>query len=102
MQRRFWFEDKYKVLNERDIICKDDKNKIIVKRPDRIMIGEDKIEVVDYKFAKKDKTTHQRYVTQITEYKQLLSQMGYSNIDTFLWYVDIENQNLIGQEIVAV
>lgn len=99
---RFWFEDKYKVLNERDIICKDDKNKIIVKRPDRIMIGEDKIEVVDYKFAKKDKTTHQRYVTQITEYKQLLSQMGYSNIDTFLWYVDIENQNLIGQEIVAV
>lgn len=99
---RFWFEKKYKILNEKSIILKDNNSKTITKRPDRIMIGQDRVDIVDYKFSKKDETLHQKYIAQVTEYKQLLEQMGYKNVNAFLWYIDTENKELKSQEIISI
>lgn len=99
---RFWFENKYKVLNEKNIILKNKDSKTTTKRPDRIMIGQDRVDIVDYKFTKQDEILHQKYIVQITEYKRLLEQMGYKNVNAFLWYIDTENNELKSQEIISI
>lgn len=99
---KFWFEKKYKVLNEKSIILKDKDSKTITKRPDRIMIGQNMVDIVDYKFTQKDKILHEKYIDQIKEYKQLLEQMGYTNVNAFLWYIDTENNKLKSQKIISI
>ncbi len=99
---RFWFEGKYKILNEKSIILQNQDSKTITKRPDRIMIGQDRVDIVDYKFTKKDEILHQKYIIQVTEYKQLLEQMDYKNVSAYLWYIDTENRVLKSQEIISI
>jgi ATP-dependent exoDNAse (exonuclease V) beta subunit len=53
-------------------------------RPDRVIIQPDKVIVVDYKFGE----LHQeKYKQQVKRYMDLLKQMGYQNIDGYLWYL---------------
>ena len=53
------------------------------RRPDRVMMKDGEVIVVDFKFGKKRKA----YNTQVKEYMDLLSDMGYENIRGYLWYV---------------
>lgn len=85
-----WFEGKYRVLNEADIIVKE-KDRISSKRPDRLMIGEDEVIIVDYKFAT-SKNNIDLYSSQLNEYKFLLEEMGYKNIKSYLWFVSFDNE----------
>jgi hypothetical protein len=77
---REWFEPGLKVMNEAEILTVAGT----AKRPDRIIFKNDKVIIVDFKFGieKND------YKNQIGEYRDLLSDMGYNNIEAFLWYVD--------------
>lgn len=54
-----------------------------VKRPDRVMIDGNRAIVVDYKFGKADKS----HRTQILNYRTLIADMGYSDIEGYIWYV---------------
>ncbi|MCD6597009.1 MAG: UvrD-helicase domain-containing protein [Bacteroidales bacterium] len=77
-----WFSGEWEVRSEAGIILKSGK----MRRPDRVMIrGEDAI-VVDYKFGvvKKDS-----YRTQVRTYLHDMKQMGYENIQGFIWYVEL-------------
>lgn len=79
-----WFDGTYKVLNEKEIISNGE-----VKRIDRIMFGKDEVIILDYKFTE-DTENEEKYHKQLKEYKQIVSQMGYKNIKTYLWFVGIK------------
>jgi ATP-dependent exoDNAse (exonuclease V) beta subunit len=75
-----WFGDSARVLNEVEIL----QGKERIRRPDRVMIFQDKAVVVDYKFGARETPQHH---TQIQQYIHLLQQMGYTHVEGYLWYV---------------
>jgi ATP-dependent exoDNAse (exonuclease V) beta subunit len=78
-QFKDWFSGKYEVLNERSIFA--NGNTFI---PDRVMISDKKVIVVDYKREQKD-SKHQK---QVKNYGALLQQLGYHSIELYLVYTD--------------
>lgn len=76
-----WFDGTYKVFNEKEIVSAGK-----TKRFDRIMFGEDEVIIVDYKFSE-DTDYEDKYIKQLNEYKKIVSQLGYKNIKTYLWFV---------------
>lgn len=72
-----WFSGDYKILNERSIVSKNN-----IRRPDRIMINENSVIVIDYKSGK-ESIYHKK---QLKEYVNLLYNMGYKDIKAYLWY----------------
>lgn len=79
-----WFSDRWTLFNECTILSPhataDGKKE---HRPDRVMLDEDGIIVVDFKFGRKS-DAHKR---QVRNYMQLIADMGYTNIKGYLWYV---------------
>jgi hypothetical protein len=53
------------------------------------MFGRDEVIIVDYKFTE-DKENENKYHKQLKEYKQIVSNMGYKNIKTYLWFIGNE------------
>ncbi|MFA6592201.1 MAG: UvrD-helicase domain-containing protein [Bacteroidales bacterium] len=77
---RGWFpNDSSKILNETALIDTDGKE----YRPDRVVISDGKVTVIDYKFGDKD----ERYSRQIRRYADIYRRMGYENVVSALWYV---------------
>ena len=74
-----WF-DSADVMNEREIILPDGS----IYRPDKVILNTDKAIVIDYKSGTK-KTEH---TTQIRSYGEILSQMGYKQIEMNLFYLN--------------
>jgi ATP-dependent exoDNAse (exonuclease V) beta subunit len=74
-----WFDGSFRVVNERNILT----GKNGLKRPDRIMLTDDQVIVVDYKSGEKELD---KYRCQIRNYMQALSACGYRNITGFIWY----------------
>jgi hypothetical protein len=83
-----WFSGTYDVKTEEAILSQEGR----VKIPDRFMIKGDKVIVLDYKFGNKTEDAHKK---QVSHYKNLLRQMGYEDIEAWLWYYYLD-------ELVAV
>ena len=77
-----WFSGKWKLYNECAIIYKEN-GELKTRRPDRVMMKDDKVIVVDFKFGN-PKESHRK---QVREYMNLLTEMGYAQIRGYLWYV---------------
>ncbi len=79
-----WFSGHWEqIRNEQDIIC----GEIVgTRRPDRVMIKGGKAVVVDYKFGSEKPRSHRR---QIAQYKSLLRNMGYTDVEGYLWYLTL-------------
>jgi ATP-dependent helicase/nuclease subunit A len=52
-------------------------------RPDRVLINADEVIILDYKFTLEESEKH---IEQVNNYRTLLSEMGYQNIKTYLFY----------------
>jgi ATP-dependent helicase/nuclease subunit A len=52
-------------------------------RPDKVLITEHGVTIIDYKFTMEESTKH---IEQVEHYKQLLLAMGYNNVETYLFY----------------
>ncbi len=77
-----WFDPEWEdVRCEADIIT---PRTLHFKRPDRVMISGDRAIVVDYKFGEIHSSAHKK---QVTTYMHLLSQMGYTDIKGYIWYI---------------
>lgn len=83
-QVKEWYSGSWRLFNECDIIWQEN-GVLQVRRPDRVMMRDHEIVVVDFKFGKPNK----RYASQVQGYMQLLARMGYapSSIKGYLWYV---------------
>lgn len=77
-----WFSGEWKTFNECEIIEYKD-GALITKRPDRVMMKDDEMIVVDFKFGKPKK----EYNNQVEDYITVLRKMGYKNIRGYLWYI---------------
>jgi len=78
---RSWFSDDVKVRNEKDILVPGGA----VKRPDRIIFKANRIIIVDFKFG----NILPGHKLQVKEYKNLLTDMAYDNVEAFLWYPEL-------------
>lgn len=64
---------------EKNIIDADGK----LHRPDRIVVHADGVTIIDYKFTLEQTDKH---IEQILNYKSLLTQMGFANVNSYLFY----------------
>lgn len=77
---REWFDGSSSVKTEAAILLPSGA----ARRPDRVMIREDSVTVVDYKFGE----PAERHRHQAQEYRELIQAMGYKNVTSWLWYVE--------------
>ena len=84
---RRWFDGSCKVYNEFNIIApKSDDNKL-KRRPDRVMLFDDEVVIVDYKFG--SEKFEEDYAKQVLLYKELVSQMKQfagKKVSAYIWY----------------
>lgn len=66
-------------ITEKNIVDADGK----MHRPDRVLITNDGVIILDYKFTLEESESH---VRQVDRYKELLVVMGYENVQTYLFY----------------
>jgi ATP-dependent helicase/nuclease subunit A len=84
-----WFSDDWQVITETEFVLPDGS----VKRPDRILIRDDRVVIIDYKFGRLMDTRHEK---QLLEYRELLLKMGYKNAEAWLWYVMLDKVEQVG------
>ncbi len=86
--QRGWFpEERDCVLNETSIIDIDGG----IHRPDRVILKDGKVVIVDYKFGhyygEYAERAREGYKKQIRKYADLYRQAGYEDVSCYLWYV---------------
>ncbi|MHB9055641.1 MAG: UvrD-helicase domain-containing protein [Paludibacteraceae bacterium] len=77
-----WFVSEAEVLNEATILLPTGEH----YRPDRIILKDNEVTIVDYKFGEEE---HQYHLRQLQQYVSLLLQMGYDKINSYLYYVSL-------------
>jgi len=77
-----WFSGTWELYNECAILYRENGT-LQTRRPDRVMMKDGKVVVVDFKFGK----PRREYTYQVKEYMDLLTQMGHSQVQGYLWYV---------------
>lgn len=77
-----WYSGSWSLYNECAIIYQEN-GELQTRRPDRVMMKNGEVIVVDFKFGKK----HTAYNKQVREYMNLLANMGHQHIRGYLWYV---------------
>jgi len=73
-----WFDKGIKVITEGAVLLPSGH----LKRPDRIILLDDKTIIIDFKFGKEN-PSHTR---QVREYMDILMSMGYKNCEAYIWY----------------
>ena len=66
-------------ITEKNIVDAEGK----MHRPDRVLITNDGVIILDYKFTLEESDSH---VKQVDKYKELLVAMGYKNVQTYVFY----------------
>jgi len=79
-----WFNPENKIINEGTIMVPAG-----TYRPDRVILSGDKVIVVDYKFGE---LKQEKHLQQVRRYMDLLSQMKYTQIEGYLWYLREEDE----------
>ncbi|RYY06996.1 MAG: Dna2/Cas4 domain-containing protein, partial [Sphingobacteriaceae bacterium] len=62
-------------------------------RPDKLLIGEEEVLILDFKFTATQRPEHQ---TQVHTYQKLLQNMGYQNVKGYLYYGFLEELVEVG------
>ena len=77
-----WFSGEWSLYNECAILYREN-GELQTRRPDRVMMKDGEVIVVDFKFGK----PYPEYNKQVHEYMNLLQKMGYTQVSGYLWYV---------------
>ena len=77
-----WFSGTWELYNECAILYREN-GVLQTRRPDRVMIKDGEVIVVDFKFGK----PYPEYEAQVREYMDLLEDMGYDHVRGYIWYV---------------
>ncbi len=81
-QVKDWYLGNYTVLNEQQVL----HPSMNFIRPDRVMISDDEVVVIDYKFGE---SIESKYVKQVERYVKSIHDMGYTNVQGYLFYVKL-------------
>ena len=81
-QVKEWFSGEWSLYNECAILYREN-GELQTRRPDRVMMKDGEVIVVDFKFGK----PYPEYNIQVKEYMDLLHDMGYEQVSGYLWYV---------------
>lgn len=81
---RSWFDGSWEVVRTEQEIIRPRMRQ--TRRPDRVMMRGERAVVVDYKFGEQHVA---RYRKQLVEYCDLLREMGYKEVEGWLWYVKL-------------
>lgn len=76
------------IRNEKSIIAANGKS----YRPDKVLFSADQVIVIDYKFTAKKSRNH---IQQVQGYRELLLQMGYPKVSTYLFYARMGELDLV-------
>jgi ATP-dependent helicase/nuclease subunit A len=76
-----WFMSGNKVMTEAGILLPSGNT----RRPDRVLFKDGKTTIIDFKFGEENP----HYADQVDQYRRLMIDMGYKNIEAFIWYVDM-------------
>jgi ATP-dependent exoDNAse (exonuclease V) beta subunit len=79
-----WFDGSWEVHTEADILLPSTEGAVQQLRPDRVMIKDGKVVVVDYKFGAHEQPA---YEAQVKKYIGCLQGIGYNQVEGYLWYV---------------
>ncbi len=85
---KLWFDGSYRVLNERSILTGTE-----LKRPDRIMLNDEEVIVVDYKSGEMELD---KYHYQVRTYVNELKRCGYPNVSGYIWYTQTNKRVKVG------
>lgn len=86
-----WFDGKWQLKNECEILYQDENGNYKNCRPDRVMIDGNKAVVVDYKSGRyPHKKNKDKYEKQVRQYMNHLQQMHYTEVKGYIWYIDAE------------
>ena len=55
------------------------------RRPDRVIIRDGKTYLVDFKFGEESSS----HLSQVRNYRKILTDMGYDVAGAYIWYVDV-------------
>jgi len=55
-----------------------------VFRPDRVLTAQDRAKVIEYKTGQ----PHEAHKTQVSEYGKIIGQLGYNQVETYIFYLD--------------
>lgn len=90
-----WFNGTYEqVYNEREILYRRD-NIVKTRRPDRFMVSDDKIVLIDYKFTKEEKNNKAKYQRQVGTYMSDLQAIYHKPVEAYLWYISDDGESSI-------
>jgi len=78
-----WYSGEYRILNEVQILQPNGK----FIRPDRVMIKDGEVSVVDYKFGEKE---NKKYNRQVKNYMAQIRKMGYTEVKGYICYVTLD------------
>ena len=89
-----WYSPEWTILNERAILYMKAQTHLS-RRPDRVIVNGDRAIVIDYKTAQgvEKKLPNGKYSapteneTQIQRYASLLYEIGYKDVQAYLWYI---------------
>ncbi len=77
-----WFDkDAADVINERNVI---DTSSGLVNRPDRVVVKDGKVEIIDYKTGREEDA----YGKQLLRYAESYRKRGYSDVRAYIWYIN--------------
>jgi len=81
-----WFSGKGEKFLERELVNAHGK----ILRPDRIMIIDDQVSVIDYKTGLMNEKNLKKYTKQVKEYMEALGAMGYTMVEGYIISMDEE------------
>ncbi|MBO5704376.1 MAG: UvrD-helicase domain-containing protein [Bacteroidaceae bacterium] len=84
-----WFMPGWRVINECAIYYRDEHGEVKCCRPDRVLCQGQRTIVVDYKTSQQPPSPALRktYKEQVERYVNHLKNMGYQNIEGYVWYI---------------
>ena len=83
-----WFYGDWQVITEKSILTVSGEQRI----PDRILIGQEEVQVIDFKFGKEE----EEYKEQVKEYMELVSNLYHLETKGFLYYPEHEKVVTVG------
>ena len=79
-----WFSPRWRVFNECAILFYDpSKQRVSERRPDRVIYDGERMIVIDFKTGREN----DEHKTQVRDYIALLNEIGYKNVEGYLWYI---------------